>query len=115
MNILGLSEEQMRAGHERYHRQNPDAARSRCHQCKLDTQRENARAVRFVCQCVREDSTITIKDLAGAVERGPSWVRRILKENGLTAPEAPRPVWLPKSQRPCTNCGHVRCHHCRCK
>ena len=113
VNLLGLTEEQMHASHEHYHRENPEALRSRCHQCKLDRQHENHRAVRFVCEVIKEDSSLTVQELASAVSRRPAWIRRTLGQHGLTAPEAVKPVLLPRSKRPCMHCGHLRCHHCR--
>jgi hypothetical protein len=108
-----LSAEELAACHEKFHAENPDKPRGQCPQCKLDRQRESDNAAKFVCQCAREDKTLTIKELAYAVSRRPAWVRAVLQENGLSAPEAPRPVLLPKGKRPCAICGHVRCHHCR--
>jgi hypothetical protein len=111
-NILGMSDEEMKAMHERFHRENPTAPRSRCHQCWLEKQEATAHAIKTLCQIVREDATITVKELAAASDHRPSWVRRILTENGLAAPEAIREPKLPRSQRPCTRCGHLK--HCHC-
>jgi hypothetical protein len=110
-----ITEEELKALHEKYHREHPEAVRARCQQCKLDRQHEDDRAVRFVCESVREDATYTIKDLSFAVGRRPAWVRSVLQDAGLTAPEAVRTPQLPKSKRPCATCGHVKCHHCRGK
>jgi hypothetical protein len=107
-----FSPEETAVMHEKFHQENPTAPRSRCHQCYLEKQRETSAAIEFVCQIVREDSTITVKELAFAVQRRPSWVRRNLKENKLSAPEAVREPILQRSKRPCARCGHLR--HCHC-
>ena len=112
-NILGLSEEQLHAQHERYHSQNPEVLRARCKQCKLDRERETNYAVKFVCDCAKESARYTVQELAKASGRRPAWVRKILRQAGLSAPEQPRAPWLPKSQRPCATCGHIRCRHCK--
>ena len=111
-NILGLTDEELKAKHERWH-QETGAARSRCHQCWLEKQQATTHAIKTLCLIVREDATITVKELADASDHRPSWVRRILKENGLSAPEPVKPVLLPRAKRPCARCGHLRHCHCR--
>lgn len=86
-NILGITEKEMQARHNQYHRENPD-------------------------QWAREDSTFTIQELAFGVSQKPSWVRAVLRRAGRRAPEAARELLLPKSKRPCATCSHLRCHHC---
>ncbi len=114
MSILGLPEQQqLQASHERYHRENPEVPRARCKQCKLDRERETNYAVKFVCDCAKEGARYTVQELARATGRRPSWVRKILRQAGLSAPEQPRAPWVPIRQRPCANCGHIKCRHCR--
>lgn len=110
MGLFSTEEEQ--AMHAKFHRENPTAPRSKCYQCQIEKQRETTHAIKTVRQIVREDATVTVKELAQASERRPSWVRRVLKENGLSAPEAVREPLLPRSKRPCTVCGHLRFAHC---
>ena len=109
-----IEESALEASHTRWHAENPTAPRSQCHRCRQKRQREDDRAAKFVSALVREGATppVTIQELAHAVERRPSWIRRILHEAELTAPEAVREPLLPRSKRPCARCGHLR--HCHC-
>jgi hypothetical protein len=37
-----------------------------------------------LCALARENLNASVKDLAHAAERSPAWVRRILRQNGIT-------------------------------
>jgi hypothetical protein len=115
-NILGLTDQEMRDQHAEYHRQNPDAPRGRrCLQCKREADQDNEDRAVFVLTEFRQDSTYTVQQLAFAIDRRPAWVRKTLRRAGLVPVEAVRVPPLPKSQRPCTVCGHLRNCHCRGK
>ncbi len=108
-----ISEDELQASHEKYHRDHPEVLRSRCPQCKRSRQAENNHAIKVVCDCAKEDAGYTVQELAKASGRRPAWVRKILRQAGLSAPEQPRAPWVPKGKRPCAVCGHLKCHHCR--
>ena len=73
-----IPDEDLIAARERYEQAQPKPAKTRAE---------------ILCEIVREDNSVTVRELAEAAERSPSWVRKILRANGLTAAgQRPRPT-----------------------
>jgi hypothetical protein len=61
---------------------------------------------------VREDSSLTVAELAKASERSPAWVRKTLKAAGLTAAKPTKPARISVTSKSRCTCGHEKKAHC---
>jgi len=63
----------------------------------------------ILCRIAREDPTLTVAQLADAAERSRSWVRKVLRQNGivLIKPAKKHRVKI-KASTLCGMCGHPR-------
>jgi hypothetical protein len=62
-----------------------------------------------LCAFARANLNAKVRDLAFATERSPAWVRRVLKQNGITLIKPPKRQRLRiKASTPCAACGHVK-------
>jgi hypothetical protein len=60
-----------------------------------------------LCALARANLNAKVKDLAFAAERSPAWVRRTLKQAGITLIKPPKKRRLRiKASTPCAACGH---------
>jgi hypothetical protein len=107
-----IPEEQLRAAQEKYSQVHPEPPRPRAAPTNPVTravrQVEDDYKAKVLVEEARKDSSVTVQEFAEASERRPAWVRRVLRANGIVAPEATKI----KSPRNCLRCGHTRKRHC---
>jgi hypothetical protein len=77
------------------------------------TPKERAERLIWLAQ---QNPSASLQDLSFACSRSQKWTARVLREAGITFPEAPRtqkPVSRNRNATPCRCCNHPRDAHCK--